>query len=163
MLAKAYTRYLRLSPRKVRLVVDLIKGKHLEEVMAILENVNKGCRFPLKKTISSAFANLNSLRTDKLLAKDVVISSLRVEAGPMLHRFRAATMGRATPVKHRTAHIYVELDRASGTQGTETATKAAAAEVEKKTDKATTKVRRSASVTAGKPKKTVKTAKSGSK
>ena len=160
MLAKAYAKYLRISPRKVGLVVDLIRGKNLEEAMAILDNVNKGARFPLKKTINSAFANLNSVRSDKLLSKDVVITTLRAEGGPMLHRYRAATMGRATPVKHRTSHIYVELDRAPGKDTTETAPKQVAEKVETKKEKAASKKNvKTSKVKAAKPKK----AKAGSK
>ncbi len=160
MLAKAYVKYLRISPRKVGLVVDLIRGKSLEEAMAILDHVNKGARFPLKKTINSAFANLNSVRSDKLLSKDVVISTLRAEGGPMLHRYRAATMGRATPIKHRTTHIYVELDKASGPDRTETAPKVAAEKIETKKEKAAPKKNvKTLKVKAAKPKK----AKAGSK
>lgn len=160
MLAKAYVKYLRISPRKVGLVVDLIRGKDLEEAMAILDSVNKRARFPLKKTINSAFANLNSVRSDKLLSKDVVISTLRAEGGPMLHRYRAATMGRATPVKHRTTHIYVELDKKPGTDRMETAPKHIAEKVETKKEKAAPKKGVKASkAKAAKPKK----AKAGSK
>lgn len=162
MLAKAYTKYLRLSPRKMGLVVDLIKGKNLEQAMGILENVNKGARFPLMKTINSAFANLNHQRTDKMLMKDVVISSLRAEGGPILHRYRAATMGRATPVKHRTSHIYVELDTVGGSSNEPVVQKKEVETVVKKKEAAPKK---SAAVKAKTASKAVKpkTAKSGSK
>lgn len=154
MLAKAYGKYLRISPRKLGLVVDLIKGKTLEDAMAILDNINKRARFPLKKTINSAFANLNSVRSDKLLSKDVVITVLRAEGGPMLHRYRAATMGRATPVKHRTSHIYVELDKASGTDRPEVAPKHAEERIETKKEKAAPKKNTKISKTgSAKPKK----------
>lgn len=150
-----------MSPRKAGLVVDLVKGKNLEEALAILDNVNKKAGFPIRKTIDSAFANLNSRRTDKLLTKDVIISSLRAESGPTLHRYRAATMGRATAVKHRTTHIYVELDKAAKAGHEEAAPKAAAETVEKKAEKAHRKTAvKAAGVKTAKPKKT---AKSGSK
>jgi large subunit ribosomal protein L22 len=161
MLAKAYTKYIRISPRKAGLVVDLVRGKNLEEALAILDNVNKKAGFPIRKTIDSAFANLNSRRSEKLLSKDVVISSLVAESGPTLHRYRAATMGRATAIKHRTTHIYVELDKVVGTDREGSTSKSVAETVEKKVEKAPRKI---ASKTAGtrtaKPKKT---AKSGSK
>ena len=161
MLAKAYTKYVRISPRKAGLVVDLVKGKNLEEALAILDHVNKKARFSIKKTIVSAFANLNSRRTDKLLAKDVVISSLLAESGPTLHRYRAASMGRATAIKHRTTHIYVELDKAAGIDREESAPKAAVEVAEKKSEKAPKKTAtRTARTRTAKPKKT---AKAGSK
>jgi large subunit ribosomal protein L22 len=110
MLAKAKVKYLRSSARKVRLVLDLVKGKTVEESNFILDNINKGSASSVKKVVDSAFANLNNLREDKLLEKDVFISSITADGGPMLKRYRAATMGRATPIRHRTVHISVELD-----------------------------------------------------
>jgi len=112
MLAKAEAKYVRISPRKVRLVLDLVKGETVEKANHILDNVNKRAGGTVKKVINSAFANANFGKQEKLLAKDIYISNIKADGGPMLVRYRAATMGRATPVRHRTAHIYVELDRA---------------------------------------------------
>jgi large subunit ribosomal protein L22 len=111
MLAKAEAKYVRISPRKVRLVLDLVKGKTVENANYILGNANKRAGGPVKKVINSAFANANFGKQEKLLAKDVYISKIKADVGPMLVRYRAATMGRATPIRHRTAHIYVELER----------------------------------------------------
>ena len=110
MISKAEAKYVRVSARKTRLVLDLLKGKTVEEAIFILDNANKGASASIKKLINSAFANANQARQEKLLSKDVVISGIRADGGPMLRRYRAATMGRATPIRHRTAHIYVELD-----------------------------------------------------
>lgn len=162
MLAKAYTKYLRISPRKMGLVVNLIKGKNLEQAMGILENINKGARFPLTKTINSAFANLNSQRSDKMLQKDVFISTLVAEPGPTLHRYRAATMGRATAIKHRTCHIYVELDKIGGSSAEPVASKKSVETVVKKEEAAPKKSTAKTTKTASKAVKS-KTAKSGSK
>jgi len=112
MLAKAEGNYIRIPSSKVRLVLELIKGKTVEEAGFILAEVNKGACEPIKKVLTSAFANLNSNRQDKLLEKEVFISKITANDGPILQRFRAATMGRATPIRHRTAHIHVELDQA---------------------------------------------------
>ncbi len=112
MLAKAEVKYIRLSARKTRLVIDLIKGKTVEEANFILDSVNKGACQPLKKILGSAFANLNQNGQDQMLSKDVIISKIKADGGPTLERYRAATMGRATPIRHRTAHLYVELDKA---------------------------------------------------
>ena len=111
MLAKAEAKYIRLSPRKARLVLDLIKGKTVEQANYILDNVNKRAQKPIKKVLNSAFANANQNRTDKVLSKDAYISIIRADSGPYLMRYRAATMGRATPIRHRTSHIHVELEQ----------------------------------------------------
>jgi large subunit ribosomal protein L22 len=113
MIAKAEAKYIRMSARKARLVVDLIKGKTVEEANFILDNVNKGASTPIKKVLGSAFANANHDRQEKFLSKDVFISSVRADGGPYFMRYRAATMGRATPIRHRTSHLYVELDKVS--------------------------------------------------
>ena len=110
MLSKAKAKYVRMSPRKVRLVMELIKGKTVEDANAILSTVNKRAGGPIQKVLNSAFANVNFDRQDKLLEKDVVISKIVAGGGPMLTRYRAATMGRATPIRHRTVHISLELD-----------------------------------------------------
>jgi large subunit ribosomal protein L22 len=113
MIAKAKAKYLRLSPKKARLVLDLIKGKTVEEANYVLDNVSKRAKAPIKKVLNSAFANLNQNKAeaDKVLSKDVYISAAKADSGPYLMRYRAATMGRATPIRHRTAHISVELDK----------------------------------------------------
>ncbi len=110
MLAKAEAKYVRISTRKVRLVIDLVKGKTVEEADFILDSVNKRACVPVKKVLGSAFANANYGRKDKLLSKEVYVSGILADGGPMLKRYRAATMGRATPIRHRTTHIRVELD-----------------------------------------------------
>jgi large subunit ribosomal protein L22 len=110
MIGKAEVKYVRVSAKKVRLVLDLIKGKSVEDANFILDNVNKGTSTPIKKLVNSAFANANHGKPEKILSKDAVISAITADGGPIFHRYRAATMGRATPIRHRTAHIYVELD-----------------------------------------------------
>ena len=110
MIAKAEAKYVRMSPRKAGLVADLLKGKTVEQANFILDNVNKGAAVPIKKVLGSAFANANFNRQEKFLSKDLYISKLLANGGPMLVRFRAATMGRATSVRHRTTHLHVELE-----------------------------------------------------
>ncbi|HPN72497.1 MAG TPA: 50S ribosomal protein L22 [Candidatus Omnitrophota bacterium] len=110
MIAKAEAKYIRMSPRKAGLVVALIKGKTVEEANFILDNVNKMAAVPIRKVLSSAFANANFNRQEKFLTNDLYISQLSANGGPMLVRYRAATMGRATSVRHRTTHLKVELE-----------------------------------------------------
>ena len=113
MISKAEGKYIRISPRKTRLVLDLVRGKTVEEANYILDSMNKRAQRPIKKVINSAFANLNhnKVEAEKVPSKDVYISTVTADTGPYLMRFRAATMGRATPIRHRTSHIYVELDK----------------------------------------------------
>ncbi|MFQ5952936.1 MAG: 50S ribosomal protein L22 [Candidatus Omnitrophota bacterium] len=141
MLAKAEAKYLRLSPRKARLVLDLIKGKTVEEAFYILDSVNKRAQRPIKKVINSAFANANQnkIEADKVLSKDVYVSLIRADSGPYLMRYRAATMGRATPIRHRTAHIYVELDKVAEKKPAKKAAKTKKTPKAKKTKKAESK------------------------
>ncbi len=122
MLAKAKAKYIRMSARKARLVTELVKGKTVEEANFILNSATKRASGPIRKVVDSAFANLNQDQQEKILAKDVVISAIRADDGPMLRRYRAATMGRATPIRHRTSHVYVELDKA-GSEKKEKSTK----------------------------------------
>jgi len=111
MLSKAEAKYVRVSARKARLVGELVKGKTVEEAAFILKNVNKRAGGPIQKAISSAFSNANNAKQEKLLSKEVLIKTIRINGGPMLKRYRAATMGRASSIRHRTAHIYIELDK----------------------------------------------------
>ncbi|MBU1083783.1 MAG: 50S ribosomal protein L22 [Candidatus Omnitrophota bacterium] len=110
MIARAEAKYIRMSASKARLVVALIKGKSIEKAVFILDNTNKGACVPIKKALISAFANANNNKQDKFQEKDLRISAIRIDGGPMLQRYRAATMGRATAIRHRTMHLYIELD-----------------------------------------------------
>lgn len=110
MVSRAEAKYVRVSSRKVSLVTELIKGKTVDEANFILDNVNKRAAVPVKKVLLSALANANFNRQEKFLKGDLFISRIVADGGPMLMRYRAATMGRATPVRHRTAHIRIELD-----------------------------------------------------
>ncbi|MFH1797845.1 MAG: 50S ribosomal protein L22 [Candidatus Omnitrophota bacterium] len=111
MLAIAEAKYIKAPASKTRLVLRLIKGKTVEEANSILNSVNKSACLYIKKVLNSAFSNANFNRQDKLLAKDVIISQIKADEGPMFKRFRAATMGRAAAIRHRTVHISVELER----------------------------------------------------
>lgn len=107
MVAKAETKFLRISPRKLRQVVDLVKRRPLVQAQAILHSLNKKGAKLLNKTISSAVANARQKGYDEAKLR---IASLRINDGPMLSRYRAASFGRATTIRRRTAHVLVELD-----------------------------------------------------
>ncbi|MDH5589011.1 MAG: 50S ribosomal protein L22 [Gemmatimonadota bacterium] len=113
MQAKAIARHVRMSARKARLVVDQIRGKSVNEAYAILQFSKKGAAETVNKTLRSAVANAQVKAQDGgglLDVDDLVVSEVYVDEGPTLRRFRAAAMGRATPIRKRTSHITVVVD-----------------------------------------------------
>ena len=107
MIAQARGRYLRLSPMKVRQVIDLIRGKDVSSSLVILTHVNKGSTRSIAKILNSAISNAKQkgLNEDQLY-----ISKIIADQGPMWKRFRAASFGRATSILKRTTHLTIELD-----------------------------------------------------
>lgn len=103
MQAKAYLRYARISPRKVQIVLDLIRNKPVDEAMAILKHTPKAASELLIKLLGSAIANaVNNHNMDKNL---LVVSECFVAPGPTLKRMRPRAQGRAFRVLKRTSHI----------------------------------------------------------
>lgn len=103
--AKAIARYVRISPRKVRQVVDLIRGKDVQEALAILQFTPKRATEPITKVLNSAVANAEhnyEMDTDSLYVKEIY-----VDEGPTLKRIRPRAMGRADQIRKRTSHITV--------------------------------------------------------
>lgn len=103
--AKAIARYVRISPRKVRQVVDLIRGKDVQEALAILQFTPKRATEPVTKVLNSAVANAEhnyEMDTDSLYVKEIY-----VDEGPTLKRIRPRAMGRADQIRKRTSHITV--------------------------------------------------------
>ena len=109
LVSKAYTRYIRASARKTRGVIDLIRGQKVNRALAILANINKGPKVYVEKTLKSAISNAKTLPAVNV--DELFISKITADNGPMLKRFRAAAMGRATMIRHRTTHLSVELSK----------------------------------------------------
>ncbi|MCM8800146.1 MAG: 50S ribosomal protein L22 [Candidatus Omnitrophica bacterium] len=107
MLAKAKVRFVRISPTKVRQVLELIKGKDALEAEAILLNLNKRAKEPLIKLLHSCIANA---KQKGFKEEQLYVSKVICDKGPMWKRYKAAAFGRATPILRRTSHIYIELD-----------------------------------------------------
>jgi large subunit ribosomal protein L22 len=110
MEVKAVTRYVRISPRKARLVTELIKGKPVEEALTILRFVPKKAASLVDKTLRSALANAE--QNPNIDVDTLYIKRIFVDGGPTLKRWRARAMGRATKIIKRTSHITVILDEA---------------------------------------------------
>jgi large subunit ribosomal protein L22 len=113
MEARAVAKFVRMSPRKVRLVVDLIRGKSVNEANAILQFSKKAASEPVGKTLRSAVANAQYKARedgDVLDVDELVVREAYVDEGPTLKRWRAAAMGRAAPIRKRTSHITVVVD-----------------------------------------------------
>jgi large subunit ribosomal protein L22 len=107
MEAKAVARYVRIAPRKMRLVVDLIRGKQVGEAIAILKHTPKAASPVIEKVLMSAVANAeHNLNMD---SNNLVISKVFVDEGPTLKRFRPRAMGRASRINKRTSHVTVIL------------------------------------------------------
>ena len=109
MMIRVIARYVRTSPRKTRKVIDLIRGVSVVKAQIILEAINKRPRDYIKRLLHSAVDAAD--KRFSVGVSDLYISSARVDGGPMLKRHRAASMGRATMIKHRTSHIILELDK----------------------------------------------------
>lgn len=107
MLVRAEARYLRLSPTKVRQVIDLLCKKDVREAEGVLLNLNKRPREYLLKLLKSAIANA---KVKGFKPEQLYISRIICNAGPIWKRYKAAAFGRAAPIKRRTAHIRIELD-----------------------------------------------------
>jgi len=108
IVARAKLRHLRIAPRKVRLVADLIRGKHVEEALNILQFTQKGSSRPLAKLVKSAVANAD--QKGGVNIDNLYVGECLVDGGPVLKRFMPRAMGRATPILKRTSHITVGLE-----------------------------------------------------
>ena len=100
--ARATLNTYRQSPRKVRVVADLVRGKTVEEAMDILTYVPKRAGLPIKKLLSSAYANAGK-------APNLMVKEIRVDGGNILYRRLPRSRGQANPIRKRTSHINIVL------------------------------------------------------
>lgn len=105
MEAKAIAKQVRIAPRKVRLVVDLIRGKQVGEAIAILRHTPKAASPVVEKLLNSAIANAE--HNYEMEPNNLYISQVFVDEGATLKRFRPRAMGRASRINKRTSHITV--------------------------------------------------------
>ncbi len=105
METKAVAKYIRISPRKVRQVVDLIRDKKVDEALAILQFTPKVSTEPVSKALKSAVANAE--HNLELSPDDLYVTKVYVDQGPTLKRIMPRAMGRADKIRKRTSHITV--------------------------------------------------------
>jgi large subunit ribosomal protein L22 len=111
MIVKAEGKFLRISPKKTRQVMDLIRQKDALQAQNILRILNKRPKEYLIKILNSAIANA---KVKGFNPEQLYISKIICNPGPSWKRFKAAAFGRAAPIKKRTSHIRIELDLKSG-------------------------------------------------
>lgn len=112
MEAKALKRYIGSSPRKMRLVVDLIRDKRVDEAISILKFSNKGAAKVVEQTVLSAYSNLlNKAEAGRLGQNEVVVKEAYVNGGPMMKRILPAPQGRAFRIRKRSAHLTVVVSQ----------------------------------------------------
>jgi large subunit ribosomal protein L22 len=104
---RASARYVRVAPRKARLVADQVRGLTVPEARTLLEFSARGASRDIAKLIASAAANAEN--NHELVAEDLQIAEINVDEGPTLTRWRARARGRASRIEKRTSHVSVAL------------------------------------------------------
>jgi large subunit ribosomal protein L22 len=108
MEAKAEARYIRISPQKARLVVDLIRGQKAGAALTTLRTTNKRIAPTVEKVLQSAIANAQN-RSQDIDVDQLIVSAAYVNEGPRMKRVRPAPMGRAYRYQRRLAHIVIKV------------------------------------------------------
>ncbi|HMB68248.1 MAG TPA: 50S ribosomal protein L22 [bacterium] len=112
MHAQAHARHQRISARKMRLVVDLIRGRKVEDAFTILQSTQKKASPIVEKTLRSAVANAlfvgeDEDDTERPNVDDLFVTKAFVDGGPIMRRFKAGPMGRARRIRKRTSHLTI--------------------------------------------------------
>lgn len=112
MISKASVKFVRISPRKVRYVIDQIRSKTVSQAQAILAGSPRRAGEIVQKLLNQAVdaAQKNS----QVSSENLIVSSVMADGGPTMKRFRAASMGRASVIRKRTSHIHLELGLRGG-------------------------------------------------
>ncbi|HSK50315.1 MAG TPA: 50S ribosomal protein L22 [Solirubrobacterales bacterium] len=106
-MVRASARFVRIAPRKARLIADQVRGLHIEQARALLQFSPRGAAEDIRKLLDSAAANAEN--NHDLDGEEMRVSTITVDEGPTLKRYRPRAQGRATPIHKRTSHIAVAL------------------------------------------------------
>ena len=111
MKAVAREKYVRMSPQKVRQVLELIKGKNVDDALTVLHFTSKRAATSVEKALRSAVANFfNNEEAGQIPLSDVYVKNVSVDQGPTLRRFRPMSMGRVGRIRRKTSHITVVVE-----------------------------------------------------
>ena len=113
---KATAKFVRVSPRKARLVADHIRGRSVPEARTILAFTERAAAVDVEKVLSSAVANAESNPALHWNGDDLVVHAVFVDEGPTLKRWRARARGRVARIKKRTCHITVQVAQREGSE-----------------------------------------------
>jgi large subunit ribosomal protein L22 len=106
--ARATAKYLRTSPRKMRRVVDLVRGEHVHDAQRILKFSALGASRDVEKLLNSAVANAEAV--PGVIAENLVVARAWVDEGPTFKRYRPRAYGRATRIRKRSAHVTLVVE-----------------------------------------------------
>lgn len=110
MESRCIARYVRIAPRKMRLVANLVRGKNVNEAISMLQFTEKAAAEPTLKAIKSAVANIaNSDNGRDVNLDTLIVKTIFVDEGPTMKRFMPRAMGRATPIRKRMSHLTVHV------------------------------------------------------
>lgn len=127
MEAKAINRYVSTSPRKMRLVIDLIRGRGVEEALSALHFTPKHAARTAEKALRSAISNFQNKDEARVDTTELFVKTAFVDGGPVLKRISPAPMGRAYRIRKRSNHITIVVARREGKKGVAGQPKKAAA------------------------------------
>ena len=103
-------RFARIAPRKARLVMDLVRGRDVDDALAMLRFSKKRASVMVEKVIRSAVANANEQETAPI-RNTLYVATAYVDPGPIIKRFQPKDRGKAYPIMKRTSHLVVEVDQ----------------------------------------------------
>jgi large subunit ribosomal protein L22 len=103
--AFAVARFVRVTPRKARRVVDIVRGRDVEDALSLLQFAPQAAAETVRKTLASAVSNAETV--EELDRRELVVAKANVDEGPTLNRFRPRAQGRAYRIRKRTCHITV--------------------------------------------------------
>ena len=111
MQVSAKSKYVRVSPYKLRPLVNIIRGKTLSESQAYLKTYAVRRVEPIIKVLDSAYANIKNVQSETISQSEIVVKKIFVDQGPVLKYFKPAAMGRASAQRRRLSHITVVLEK----------------------------------------------------
>ncbi|KAB2911722.1 MAG: 50S ribosomal protein L22 [Kofleriaceae bacterium] len=114
MEARALVRGISMSPRKMRVVANLVRGKGVEEAVGLLDLMPKKAARLISKAVKSAAANAEEKSGGDVSVEDLHIHTITVDGGPIIKRWMPRSMGRANRIQHRTSHLMVVVSDEHG-------------------------------------------------